>query len=55
MREATLDGAKPHDDVAARTDRLRRLASILIGQRVNANVRMVLLNRPGDGVDELEQ
>src|SRR5262249_22287259 len=55
MREATFDRTKAHDDVLSWADGLGRLARVLIGQRVYADIVMVLLNRLGHSIHEFQQ
>jgi hypothetical protein len=55
MRKTTLDRAEPHDHVLPRSQRFRRLSRILIRQRVNPHLRIIVLNVLGNCVHKLQQ
>ena len=55
MRKATLNRTQTHDHVVARAQRLRRLAAVLIGERINAHVRIVALDVLGNCIHESQE
>ena len=55
MRETTLNRTESHDDVVPRTNRFWRSAAVLIGECVDAHVRMVALDVFGNRVDKADQ
>ncbi|OQA64494.1 MAG: hypothetical protein BWY37_02054 [Firmicutes bacterium ADurb.Bin262] len=54
MREAAFDGTQADDDVVARDNVFRRLAGILIGEGIDGDVRIIVFDGVGDGVDETD-
>ena len=54
MHEAALDGAESHGDIGRGHDMLGGLAGVLVGEGVDDLVRKLVLDRVGDGVDEVE-
>src|SRR5439155_9522890 len=55
MRETALNRAESHDHVVPRTKGFWRPAAVLVGERIDAHVRMVALDVLGYRIDEPEQ
>ena len=55
LDERALDRAEPHDDILPRPGDLRRLAGVLVGQRLDEHVGELGLDGVGHGVHHAEE